>query len=225
MKLLIVEDDAELSAALADDLAGADHAVTLARTCRDARRCCARGHYDVVLLDRILPDADGLSLIPWLRKRRPDTGIVVLSVLDELDARVAGLNAGADDYIAKPVAAEELLARIDALLRRRNGMPATTIRVGNLALDRLARLAKGNGKAIGLNQREFELLEYFMTHAGSAVSRKAILREVWGYHFEPGTNVVDVHISRLRSKLQACGCEALLVTVRGVGYRLGPAKG
>lgn len=219
LDILIVEDDKAIAGELAAELARAGHTATLAFDLNEARRRCAQHAYSVVILDRLLPDEDGLELIPWLRKHSSETGVLVLSALGELEAKVHGLNAGADDYLGKPYALEELLARLSALTRRK--APASTVlRVGPLALDRLARQATVKSRPIQLNHREFSLLEYFMLHVGQTVTRTMIVRDVWGYDLEPSTNVVDVHVSRLRSKLETSECRNLLVTERGSGYRL-----
>lgn len=220
----MVEDDRSLAGELAAGLARAGHTATVALNLKDARKFCAKQSFSIVILDRLLPDEDGLDFIPWLREHHPHAGVLVLSALGALDARVGGLNAGADDYLSKPYAMEELLARIGALARRSNGTPVT-LQIPPLVLDRLARLLTVNREPVHLNQREFALLEFLMLHAGEPVTRSMVLHEVWGYSFEPGTNVVDVHVSRLRSKLEACGCKGILITERGVGYRLIESKG
>lgn len=219
LDILIVEDDKFLAGDLAAGLARAGHAASVAFDLAEARRRCAQHAYSVVILDRLLPGEDGLELIPWLRRHSNETGVLILSALGELDAKVHGLNAGADDYLGKPYALEELLARVNALGRRRSAT-STQLRVGPLALDRLARQVTAGNEAIRLNHREFSLLEYFMLHVGQTVTRTMIVRDVWGYDLEPNTNLVDVHVSRLRAKLEAHECTDLLVTERGIGYRL-----
>lgn len=219
LDILIVEDDEALAGDLAAGLARAGHTPTVAFDLAEARRRCAQHAYSVVILDRLLPGEDGLELIPWLRSHSSETGVLVLSALGELEAKVHGLNAGADDYLGKPYALEELLARVSALARRRTAS-STVLRVGPLAFDRLNREVTAGGKPIRLNHREFSLLEYFMLNVGQAVTRSMIVRDVWGYDLEPGTNLVDVHVSRLRAKLEAHDCNNLLITERGIGYRL-----
>lgn len=220
MRILIVEDDGELAAELASQIerAGYDRP-EVAGTLGAARDACGRNCPDILILDRLLPDGDGLEFIPWLRAHCPDVHVLVLSALAELEARVGGLNAGADDYLGKPYAEVELLARIAALARRREPF-GTEVQCGLLKIDRLERTAVLDGNRLRLNPREFGLLEYFMLHAGETLTRTMILRNVWGYDFDPGTNVIDVHISRLRSKLGEYGGAEMLVTERGAGYRL-----
>lgn len=220
MHILIVEDDGELAAELAAEIERAGHGrPDVAGTLLDAREGCTRHCPDIVILDRMLPDGDGLDLIPWLREQCPDAHVLVLSALAELEARVGGLNAGADDYLGKPYAEAEMLARIAALARRHQPL-GTELRCGPLVIDRLERAATIGGNQLRLNPREFSLLEYFALHAGETLTRTMILRNVWGYDFDPGTNVIDVHVSRLRGKLDEHGASELLVTERGVGYRL-----
>ncbi len=220
MNILIVEDDSALAGDLARRLQKSGHNANVADTLANAYKLAKRHAPDVVVLDRLLPDGDGLNLIPWLREHHPATAVLVLSALVALDARVDGLNAGADDYLGKPYAFEELLARIGALKRRSTNM-ATQLHTGKIALDRLNRTASAGKTELKLNPREFALLEYLMLHGGEPVTRTMILRDVWGYDFKPATNVLDVHVSRLRAKLEECGCAGMLATERGVGYRLG----
>lgn len=220
MRILIVEDDRELAAELAAQLerAGYDRPA-VAGSVAEARTECAGQCPDVAILDRLLPDGDGLDFIAWLRSHCRDTRVLVLSALAELEARVGGLNAGADDYLGKPYAETEMLARIAALARRRDP-PGTELRCGDLVIDRLERTARLGEHGLRLNPREFSLLEYFILHAGETLTRTMILRNVWGYDFDPGTNVIDVHVSRLRGKLGEHGGAGMLVTERGAGYRL-----
>lgn len=219
LDVLIVEDDKVLAGDLAAELVRIGHTASVAFDLTEARRRCAQHAYSVVILDRLLPGEDGLELIPWLRRHSSETGVLVLSALGELEAKVHGLNSGADDYLGKPYALEELLARVSALSRRRTAA-STLLRIGPLVLDRLARQVTAAGQPISLNHREFSLLEYFMLHVGQTVTRTMIVRDVWGYDLEPNTNLVDVHVSRLRAKLEAHDCTNLLVTERGIGYRL-----
>ncbi|MGH8126971.1 MAG: response regulator transcription factor [Gammaproteobacteria bacterium] len=220
MRLLIVEDDRELATELAAQLERGGHEVAAtAASLSTARTACTRACPDILILDRMLPDGDGLEFIPWFRTHCPDAHVLVLSALAELEARVGGLNAGADDYLGKPYAEAELLARIAALARRREPF-GTELHCGPLLLDRLSRTACLGENALRLNPREYSLLEYFMLHAGETLTRTMILRNVWGYDFDPGTNVIGVHVSRLRAKLDEYGGADMLVTERGVGYRL-----
>lgn len=219
MNVLIVEDDAVLADDLSRRLEDEGHDVNVADSLTSAYKFAKAQPPDVVVLDRLLPDGDGLNLIPWLREHHSAAAVLVLSALVTLDARVDGLNAGADDYLGKPYAFEELLARIGAL-KRRSGSAAMQLRTGKIVLDRLARAARAGELELKLNPREFALLEYLMLHGGEPVTRAMILRDVWGYSFKPAANVVDVHVSRLRAKLEECDCAGMLVTERGVGYRL-----
>ncbi|MDN5864401.1 MAG: response regulator transcription factor, partial [Gammaproteobacteria bacterium] len=209
--------------ALADDLEQrlreTGHGSRVAATLADARVAVEEIEPDVVILDRLLPDGEGLELIPWLRMQYPVVAILVLSALVAIAARVDGLNAGADDYLGKPYAFEELLARIEALKRRRTEQPMQ-LGSGAIRLDRLARTVHAGDVELGLNPREFSLLEYLLLHSGETVTRAMILRDVWGYDFDPAANVVDVHVSRLRSKMEAVDCAGMLRTERKAGYRL-----
>ena len=181
----------------------------------------AEGGYDVLVVDRMLPKRDGLSIIEDLRGRGDDTPVLILSALGQVDDRVTGLRAGGDDYLAKPYAFSELLARVEALGRRRKpGEAETVYRVGDLELDRLGHTVTRGGQPMPLQPREFRLLEYLMKHAGQVVTRTMLLENVWDYHFDPQTNVIDVHISRLRAKIDKGFGEPLLHTVRGAGYMI-----
>ena len=182
-------------------------------------------HYDVMIVDRMLPGRDGLSLVQVLRAAGNDTPVLFLSALGSVDDRVKGLKAGGDDYLTKPFAFSELLARIEVLVRRRGaGQPQTRLSVGDLELDLLSRSVKRAGKAIDLLPREFSLLEYLMRNAGSVVTRTMMLENVWDYHFDPQTNVIDVHIARLRQKIDKDFPTPLIHTVRGAGYSLRAAE-
>lgn len=177
--------------------------------------------YDAIILDRNLPQMDGLTVLTAFRAEDRDTPVLFLSALGQVDDRVAGLNAGADDYLAKPFSFQELLARLTALSRRRGGKEAETVlKVGELALDRMTRMASRGDRQIELLPKEYQLLEYLMRHAGQVVTRTMLLEAVWDYSFNPGTNVIDVHISRLRSKIDTGDETPLIHTVRGAGYRL-----
>jgi len=224
MKILIVEDDREASAFLAKGLREAGHGVDQAETGFDGYALAESGDYDILVVDRMLPKLDGLSLIRSLREQGVATPVLILSALGQVDDRVKGLRAGGDDYLPKPYAFSELLARIEVLARRRGGAaPAaepTTYRVGDLELDRLARRVTRAGQEIELQPREFRLLEYLMQNAGRVVTRTMLLEHVWDYHFDPQTNVIDVHVSRLRGKVDRGFETALIQTVRGAGYRL-----
>ncbi len=179
------------------------------------------GGFDVMVVDRMMPNMDGVTLVQTLRREGDNTPVLFLSALGEVDDRVKGLQAGADDYLVKPYAFPELIARVDALARRREtGSVHTLLKVGELEMDLISRGVTRAGKAIDLQPREFQLLEYLMRHAGQSVTRTMLLEEVWHYHFDPQTNVIDVHISRLRAKIDKDFDRPMLQTVRGAGYRL-----
>lgn len=221
MKVLVIEDDREASRYLEKALTEAGHSTDVAGDGETGETLAENGHYDVLIVDRMLPKKDGLSVIMALRAKGIETPVLILSALGQVDDRVTGLRAGGDDYLTKPYAFSELLARIEVLQRRKNPKEAETIyRVGDLELDRLAHTAKRAGQDIILQPREFRLLEYLMRHAGQVVTRTMLLENVWDYHFDPQTNVIDVHISRLRSKIEKGFDTPLLHTVRGAGYML-----
>jgi len=221
MRILLVEDDAEAAAYLAKALREAGHVADLAGDGEEGLSFAEDGGYDVLIVDRMLPKLDGLSLIGALRKAGVQTPTLVLSALGQVDDRVAGLRAGGDDYLAKPYAFSELLARIEALSRRgAPGAADSVYRVGDLELDRLSHSVVRSSKELVLQPREFRLLEYLMRHAGQVVTRTMLLENVWDYHFDPQTNVIDVHVSRLRSKIDKGFEKPLLHTVRGAGYMI-----
>jgi two-component system OmpR family response regulator len=221
MRILLIEDDREAAAYLVKALQEAGHVADHAVDGEDGYAQAAANDYDVLVVDRLLPKLDGLSVIGRLRAEGVQTPTLVLSALGQVDDRVAGLRAGGDDYLTKPYAFSELLARVEALGRR--GLPnaaETVYRVADLELDRLAHTVSRAGGEITLQPREFRLLEYLMRHAGQVVTRTMLLENVWDYHFDPQTNVIDVHISRLRSKIDKGFNTPLLHTVRGAGYMI-----
>jgi two-component system OmpR family response regulator len=221
MRILVVEDDREAAAYLTRGLKESGHIVDHAGDGEDGLHLAMAGNYDVAVVDRMMPRLDGLSMVRRMRDEGNKTPVLFLSALGEVDDRVKGLRAGGDDYLAKPYAFVELLARIDALVRRNGSDTVTTkLAVGDLELDLLSRTATRGGQRIDLQPREFLLLEYLMRHAGQVVTRTMLLENVWEYHFDPQTNVIDVHISRLRAKIDKGFNEALLHTVRGAGYSL-----
>jgi two-component system OmpR family response regulator len=223
MKLLVVEDNERVAQFVCKGLRENGHAVDHAATGRDGLFLATTERYDVMVFDRMLPgDIDGLGIIDALRKTGNKTPILILSALGEVDDRIRGLRAGGDDYLAKPFVFGELAARIDALARRAQGSETrSTLAVGNLSMDLLARTVTRDGQPIQLQPREFKLLEFLMRHAGQVVTRTMLLENVWEYHFDPQTNVIDVHISKLRQKIDTGFERPLFHTVRGVGYRLG----
>ena len=179
------------------------------------------GRFDVLIVDRMMPKMDGLTMVETLRRDGDGAPVLFLSALGEISDRVDGLNAGGDDYLVKPYALAELLARVEALARRREtGSVQTVLKVGELEMDLIGREVHRAGKEIDLQPREFQLLEFLMRHAGQSVTRTMLLEKVWEYHFDPQTNVIDVHISRLRGKIDKGFDRAMLQTVRGAGYRL-----
>ena len=219
MRILLIEDDREAAAYLTKALREAGHVPDHAPDGDTGAAMATEGKYDVLVVDRMLPKRDGLSLVEELRARQDHTPVLILSALGQVDDRVAGLRAGGDDYLAKPYAFSELLARVEALARRRKPEAAETVyRVGDLELDRLAHTVSRAGQDIVLQPREFRLLEFLMKHGGQVVTRTMLLENVWDYHFDPQTNVIDVHISRLRSKIDRGFPEPRLHTVRGAGY-------
>jgi two-component system OmpR family response regulator len=221
MKILVVEDDREAADYLEKAFAEAGHTVHVAADGESGFVLADGGDYDVLVIDRMLPRRDGLSLIAGLRSRGNATPVLILSALGAVDDRVTGLRAGGDDYLTKPYAFTELLARVEALTRRAGSKDVETIyRVGDLELDRLSHVVKRSGRDITLQPREFRLLEYLMRHAGQVVTRTMLLENVWDYHFDPQTNVIDVHVSRLRSKIEKGFDSPVLHTVRGAGYML-----
>jgi two-component system OmpR family response regulator len=221
MKLLIVEDNERVSQFLLKGLTEAGHTVDHAANGRDGIFLAATGPYDAIVMDRMLPGGiDGIAIIETLRRTGNKTPILILSALGEVDDRIQGLKAGGDDYLVKPFAFGELLARLDALVRRaQETRPETTLVVDDLAMDLLTHKVTRAGKTIALQPREFKLLEYLMRHANQVVTRTMLLENVWDYNFDPQTNVVDVHVSKLRQKIDTGGRQ-LLRTVRNAGYRL-----
>jgi two-component system OmpR family response regulator len=222
MRLLLIEDDADVAAYIAKGLGGSGHTVDLAHDGNQGLALATTEHYDVMVIDRMLPGVDGLTIVKHVRAAGIHTPILILSALGEVDDRVEGLKAGADDYLAKPFAFSELDARLEVLQRRSASRPGmeTVLKVGDLKLDQLSRTASRAGSVIELQPREYRLLEYLMLHAGQVVTRTMLLEHVWDYHFDPQTNVIDVHISRLRSKIDKGYDRPLVHTVRGAGYML-----
>jgi two-component system OmpR family response regulator len=219
MRLLIIEDDRDAADYLAKAFREVGHIAELAGDGEEGLALALAGDYEVLIIDRMLPKRDGLAVIASLRAQGKDTPVLILSALGQVDDRVKGLRAGGDDYLPKPYAFSELLARVEVLARRRNRRGEETVyRVGDLELDRLSHRVTRAGEEIVLQPREFRLLEYLMKHAGQVVTRTMLLENVWDYHFDPQTNVIDVHISRLRAKIDMGFAQPLLHTVRGAGY-------
>jgi two-component system OmpR family response regulator len=222
MKLLLVEDNERVTRFVLKGLQEAGHTADHADNGRDGMFLAASERYDVIIMDRMLPgNVDGLAIIEALRTSGNRTPILILSALSDVDERIRGLKSGGDDYLTKPFAFGELLARLDALARRVQGSSTqTTLEVGDLHMDLLSRKALRGARPISLQPQEFKLLEYLMRHAGQVVTRTMLLENVWDYHFDPQTNVVDVHISKLRQKIESDSERPLLRTVRNAGYML-----
>jgi two-component system OmpR family response regulator len=222
MRVLIVEDDRDVAAFVQKGLREAGHVAEHVATGREGLFLATSESFDAIVLDRMLPGAiDGLRVLEALRAQGSTTPVLILSALAQVDERVKGLKAGGDDYLPKPFAFSELLARLESLCRRRRGDgPVTRLAVADLELDLLARQVRRAGQRIDLQPREFRLLEYLMRHAGQVVTRTMLLEGVWDYHFDPQTNVIDVHVSRLRQKVDRPFPTALIHTVRNAGYTL-----
>ena len=221
MRLLIIEDDRDAADYLLKAFNEVGDVADLASDGEEGLTLALDRSYEVMIVDRMLPKLDGLAVIGTLRANGVSTPALILSALGQVDDRVKGLRAGGDDYLAKPYAFSELLARVEALARLPGGRgEETAYRVGDLELDRLSHRVTRGKEEIALQPREFRLLEYLMKHAGQVVTRTMLLENVWDYHFDPQTNVIDVHISRLRSKIDRGFSQPLLHTVRGAGYML-----
>jgi two-component system OmpR family response regulator len=222
MKILLVEDNESVAGFVRKGLGEAGHVVDHANNGRDGMFLAASESYDAIIMDRMLPGGiDGLGIIGALRKTSNSTPILILSALSDVDERIRGLQSGGDDYLVKPFAFGELMARLDALVRRSHTSETeTTLVVDDLALDLLSRKVTRGAKTLNLKPREFKLLEYLMRHANQVVTRTMLLENVWDYHFDPQTNVVDVHISRLRQQIDGGAERPLLKTIRNAGYML-----
>jgi two-component system OmpR family response regulator len=223
VRILVIEDDKDVASFIRKGLVQAGCNVDHADNGKDGLFLASTENYDALVVDRMLPGVDGLTLIRTLRASDKSTPVLILSALGEVDDRVKGLKAGGDDYLVKPFAFSELLARLEALERRAKAggdAPSTVLRVADLEMDLLRREVRRGGELIELQPREFQLLEFLLRHAGQVVTRTMLLEGVWDYHFDPQTNVIDVHVSRLRSKIDRGFDKPLLHTVRGVGYRL-----
>jgi two-component system OmpR family response regulator len=222
MKVLFVEDNERVARFVKKGLVEAGHTVDHADNGRDGMFLAASEPYDVIIMDRMLPgDIDGLGIIAALRKAGNKTPILILSALSDVDDRIRGLKSGGDDYLVKPFAFGELLARLDALVRRsQESNTETTLVVDDLHVNLVSRKVTRGGKSVALQPREFKLLEYLMRHANQVVTRTMLLENVWDYHFDPRTNVIDVHVSKLRQKIDAGAARPLLRTIRNAGYML-----
>ncbi len=220
MKILVVEDEAKAAEFIRKSLTGDGFVVEVCHRGDEALEEALEKSYDVIVLDIMLPGRDGLSVLRVLRERGNRTPVLLLSARSHLNERVEGLNAGADDYLPKPFALEELTARVKALCRRSGASRSVQLRVGNLVLDTITRIAQRGEQRIELAGREYRLLEFFMRHPGQICPRTLLLERVWDYDFDPGTNLVDVTVRRLRERIDAAGEETLIHTVRGQGYQM-----
>ncbi|TAE34695.1 MAG: DNA-binding response regulator [Alphaproteobacteria bacterium] len=222
MRILVVEDEQEVANYICKGLREYGHVVEHSADGKEGLFLATTEQFDLIILDRMLPFVDGLVILKTLRATGNTVPLILLSALGEVDDRVQGLRAGGDDYITKPFAFSELLARIEALLRRHMGEAETVTRIciGDMELDLLARIVKRNGVKIPLQAREYSLLEYLVRHKGQIVTRTMLLDNVWHYHFDPQTNVIDVHVSRLRRKIDGDSENPLIKTVRGSGYMI-----
>ena len=221
MQILLIEDDPSVAGFAARGLREHGHQVDVASDGWTGLEMACVSRYDVLIVDRMLPGLDGLEIIRSLRSREDATPALVLSALADVDQRVEGLTAGSDDYLSKPFAFSELLARLEALHRRGQvAAPVALLREGDLELDRLKQTVRRAGQLISLQQREFRLLEFLLLHVRQVVTRTMLLEKVWDYHFDPQTNVIDVHISRLRQKIDKGFDQPLIHTLRGAGYML-----
>lgn len=225
MRILLIEDDHQIANYIQKGLKEAGFSVLVTHDGREGLFLATGEDVDAIILDRMLPGLDGMDVLRMLRAAGRQTPVLLLSSLADVEQRVEGLRQGADDYLVKPFAFAELQARLEVLLRRPSEAPReqTRLHVGDLEMDLLRRTVQRNGVVIELQPREFRLLEYLMRHAEQVVTRTMLLEAVWDYHFDPQTNVIDVHISRLRQKIDRAHDKALLHTVRGAGYRLGEA--
>lgn len=221
MRLLLIEDDAEAARYLARGLGESGYEVEVAADGRVGRERALAGDHDLIIADRNLPHVDGLTIVQMLRAAGKTTPVLILSALGSVDDRIEGLRAGGDDYLIKPFAFDELLARIEALLRRGQGAAVLTrLKVGDLELDLLSRSVTREGRRIDLTTKEFQLLEFLMRRQGQVVTRSMLLEGVWDLHFDPQTNIIDVHMSRLRAAVDRDFSRQLIHTVRGAGYVL-----
>ncbi len=220
-RVLTIEDDAVTGQEIVAELSSHGLEVDWVDNGREGLARAIAGGYDLITVDRMLPEVDGLTIVTTLRNLKIATPILMISALSDVDERVRGLRAGGDDYLTKPFASDEMAARVEVLLRR-NSVPMTQTRltVADLELDLISHEARRGEQALNLLPTEYKLLEFLMRHSGQVITRMMIFEEVWGYHFDPGTNLIDVHIGRLRKKIDAPGQTPLIRTVRGSGYAI-----
>jgi two-component system OmpR family response regulator len=223
-RILVIEDDDSTAEEIVVELSAHAFQVDRAGTGSEGLELALRGDYDAITLDRMLPDIDGLNVVGALRARSIHTPVLMISALSDVDERVRGLRAGGDDYLTKPFASDEMAARVEVLLRRRAQASQTTrLQVHGLTLDRVEHSAFYGDLDLDLKPTEYQLLEFLMRNPDQTLTRTMIFEAVWGYHFDPGTNLIEVHIAGLRKKLEQAGCPPLIQTVRGSGYLFGPA--
>lgn len=219
MQLLLIEDDARVADHVARGLREAGHLVYIARDGREGLLKAAAEQFDAIILDRMLPEVDGLKVLKTIRATGDTTPVLILSALGDVDERIKGLRAGGDDYLPKPFALSELIARVEVLGRRGPAIAeATELSIGDLIVDLLGRTVTRAGRRIDLTQREFRILDYLMRNEGRVVTRSMLLENVWDYNFDPQTNIIDQHVSRLRQKVDRDFATPLIQTVRGIGY-------
>ncbi|HEY3949892.1 response regulator transcription factor [Phenylobacterium sp.] len=219
-KILAIEDDATTGREIVAELEQHGFGVDWAADGGEGLERALSGAYEAVILDRLLPGVDGLTIVTAMRGAGIDVPVLMISALSDVDERIRGLRAGGDDYMTKPFASEEMAARLEVLLRRRVAPPRTTLSVGDLELDLYSRTAQRAGAEIKLMPTEFKLLEYMMRNSGQVLTRTMIFEAIWGYHFDPGTNLIDVHLGRMRRKIDPPGLAPLIHTIRGAGYEL-----
>lgn len=220
-RILVIEDDATTAEAIATELGAHGHHIVWIADGDAALARATSDPFDAITLDRMLPGLDGLTLVAELRQRGIDVPVLMISALSDVDERIAGLRAGGDDYLVKPFVPGEMATRVDVLLRRSNGRDeASIIRSGTIEIDRIRRMVKVRGETVKLLPIEFRLLEFLVRHAGRPISRRIIFEQVWGYHFDPGANLINVHVARLRKKLDAPNCPSVITTIKGEGYQL-----
>lgn len=218
--VLVIEDDPATGEEITAELVRRGHRVTLAATGEAAVRLAGEHPFDAITLDRMLPDTDGLAVLERLRHAGVGAPVLMLSALSDVDQRIAGLRAGGDDYLTKPFVPDELAVRIEVLLRRTRPDQETMLRAGGIEMDLIRREVRVEGAVVRLLQMEFRLLEFLIRHAGHTVSRRTLFEQVWHYHFDPGANLINVHVARLRRKLDVPGRTSPIATVKGEGYRL-----
>jgi two-component system, OmpR family, response regulator len=221
-RILVIEDDPSTSDEIVAELSTHGFTVDRVSTGGEGLALALRHRYDVITVDRMLPDFDGLNVVTSLRRNRINTPVLVISALSDVDERVRGLRAGGDDYLTKPFASDEMAARVEVLLRRQaQSVELTQLRYRELVLDLVAHLARCRDIEIDLKPTEYQLLEFLMRNSGQVLARTMIFETVWGYRFDPGTNLIEVHIAGLRKKLDQAGCSNMIHTVRGSGYVFG----